>query len=128
MEKLKIDFYFVLTALLHIDLLLGLIHEWNVLFGVEIWVIWFLCHSAIYTMIVIYVELFTITTMFVRKNLLYHSFFLVLWYYQRMYSYNNQSLQSYEIGCKRDFLVLTTTTSFTVILLAFSAMFTWLIA
>lgn len=128
MEKIKIDIYFVITALLHIDLLLGLIHEWNILFGVEIWVIWFLCHAVIYTMCVIYVELIKTTNTFVRKNLLYHSFFLVLWYYQRMYSYDNQSLQNYEIGCKRDFLVLTTTTSFTVMLLTFSAMFTWLIA
>ena len=45
MENLKIDFYVVAVALLHLNLLLGLIHEWNVIFGVEIWVIWFLCHS-----------------------------------------------------------------------------------
>jgi len=128
MENLKIDFYVVAVALLHLNLLIGLIHEWNVIFGVEIWVIWFLCHSTIYTMIVLYVELFSTTSLFVRKNLLYHSFFLVLWYYQRMFGYNNQSVESYEEGCKRDFLVLTTTTSFTIILLSFSAMFTWLIA
>ena len=117
-----------LVVFLHISLSLGLINEWINLIGVEIWIVWFLVHAIVYSLYILYTEFFSEISLFLKKNLLYHSFFLVLWYYQRVYVLTNQSVQNYEVGCKRDLLILTTTTTFTILLLAFGATFGVLIS
>lgn len=122
------EFHLALVVFLHISLCLGLTNEWIQLLGIEVWIIWFLVHAIVYSLYILYTEFFSEITLFLRKNLLYHSFFLVLWYYQHVYVLTNQSVQNYEVGCKRDLLILTTTTTFTILLLAFGATFGVLIS
>ncbi len=122
------ELHWTLVISLHVSVFLGLAHEWGSFLNVETWIIWFLGHTLVYSLYVIYIEFFKKTTDMIEKNILYHSFFIVLWYYQRIYVLTNQSVQNFEIGCKRDLLVLTTTVTFTIILLAFSGMFSVLIS
>ena len=122
------ELHWTLVISLHVSVFLGLAQEWSSFLNVETWIIWFLGHTLVYSLYVIYIEFFKKTTDMIEKNILYHSFFIVLWYYQRVYVLTNQSVQNFEIGCKRDLLVLTTTVTFTIILLAFSGMFSVLIS
>lgn len=128
MEQNKNNPHIFFIVLLHISVAFGIISNWEVFLSLEVWIIWFLCHALLFSMYVIYIEFFSTLSEILKKNLLYHALFLVLCYYQRIYVLTNQSAQNYEIGCKRDLLVLTSTVTFTVILLSFSASFTLLIS
>jgi len=124
---LTFTIHVVFTILLYINLLLGLIHEWVPFLSTHIWILWFLSHVILYSIYCILLDFIFNVQRIVKQHLLYQSFLLVLWYYQRVYALNYQNVQNYEVGCKRDLLVVTSTVSFTIVLLSFFAVFTRLI-
>ncbi len=125
--KLTFTIHVIFTILLYINLLLGLIHEWVPFLSTHIWILWFLSHVIFYSIYCILIDLIFTVQRIVKEHLLYQSLLIILWYYQRVYALNYQNVQNYEIGCKRDLLIVTSTVSFTLLLLTFFAVFTRLI-
>ena len=125
--KLTFTIHVIFTILLYINLLLGLIHEWVPFLTTHVWILWFLSHVIFYSIYSILIDLIFNVQRIVKQHLLYQSLLIILWYYQRIYALNYQNVQNYEIGCKRDLLIVTSTVSFTLLLLTFFAVFTRLI-
>lgn len=126
--KLTFTIHVVFAILLYINLLLGLIHEWVPFLSTHIWILWFLSHVIFYSIYCILLDFIFNVQRIVKQHLLYQSLLIILWYYQRIYMLNYQNVQNYELGCKRDLLVVTSTVTFTLLLLSFFAVFTRLIA
>ena len=128
MEQNKFNPHILFILLLHISVTFGIVSNWELFLSLEVWIIWFLCHALLFSLYVIYIDFFSDLSEILKKNLLYHALFVVLCYYQRIYILINQPDQNFEVGCKRDLLVITSTVTFTVVLLSFSALFTLLIS
>ena len=126
--KLTFTIHVIFAILLYINLLLGLIHEWVPFLTTHVWILWFLSHVIFYSIYSILIDLIFNVQRIVKQHLLYQSLLIILWYYQRIYALNYQNVQNYELGCKRDLLVVTSTVTFTLLLLSFFAVFTRLIA
>lgn len=126
--KLTFTIHVIFAILLYINLLLGLIHEWMPFISTHIWILWFLSHVIFYSVYCILIDFIFNVQRVVKQHLLYQSLLIILWYYQRIYSLTYQNVQNYELGCKRDLLIVTSTVSFTILLLSFFAVFTRLIA
>lgn len=127
-KESEINFHSVFVIILHLSVVLGLIHEWGFFLGIEIWTLWFIIHLIVWSIYVIYIETLIEVNETIKTHMLYHSLFISLWFYQRIYVLNYQSLQNYEVGCKRDLLVVTSSTTLTILLVSFSAAFTLLIS
>ena len=126
--KLTFTIHVIFTLLLHVNVFLGLLHEWVPFLSTHIWILWFLSHVVLYSIYVVLTDIGTIVVQpVVNQHLVYQSFFIALWYYQRIYALNFQSVENYEVGCKRDLLVVTSTVAFTVLLVTFTGAFTRLI-
>lgn len=120
MQLVVIDFNYIFVLTLHCSLALGLLNEWvNVLY-IEIWLLWFLLHVLVCSVYAIFVDLILKQDL-LRRHLLYHFVGIALWYYQHVLALTHQNVENYELGCKRDLLVLTTTSSFTIFLMAAGA-------
>ena len=126
--KLTFTIHVIFTILLYINLLLGLIHEWVPFLSTHVWILWFLSHVIFYSIYCILIDFIFNVQRIVKQHLLYQSLLIILWYYQRIYALNYQNVQNYELGCKRDLLIVTSTVTFTLLLLSFFAVFTRLIA
>lgn len=126
--KLTFTIHVIFAILLYINLLLGLIHEWVPFLTTHVWILWFLSHVIFYSIYSILIDLIFNVQRIVKQHLLYQSLLIILWYYQRIYALNYQNVQNYELGCKRDLLIVTSTVTFTLLLLSFFAVFTRLIA
>ena len=126
--KLTFTIHVVFAILLYINLILGLIHEWVPFLSTHIWILWFLSHVIFYSIYCILLDFIFNVQRIVKQHLLYQSLLIILWYYQRIYMLNYQNVQNYELGCKRDLLIVTSTVTFTLLLLSFFAVFTRLIA
>lgn len=126
--KLTFTIHVIFAILLYINLLLGLIHEWLPFLSTHIWILWFLSHVIFYSIYCILLDFIFNVQRIVKQHLLYQSLLIILWYYQRIYMLNYQNVQNYELGCKRDLLIVTSTVTFTLLLLSFFAVFTRLIA
>ena len=130
-NRIKMQFTFtvhvVFVLLLHTSVLLGLINEWLDLFDAHIWLLWFLSHSILYSVYVVLTE-FTIKVQpRITQHLVVHPFFMALWYLQRIHVFNYLSVENYELNCKQDLLMATSSISFTILLLSLSALFTRLV-
>ena len=130
MKRAKLNFtiHVIFAILLYINLILGLIHEWVPFLSTHIWILWFLSHVIFYSIYCILLDFIFNVQRLVKQHLLYQSLLIILWYYQRIYMLNYQNVQNYELGCKRDLLIVTSTVTFTLLLLSFFAVFTRLIA
>ena len=126
--KLTFTIHVIFAILLYINLLLGLIHEWVPFLTTHVWILWFLSHVIFYSIYSILIDLIFNVQRIVKQHLLYQSLLIILWYYQRIYALNYQNVQNYELGCKRDLLIVTSTVTFTLLLLSFFEVFTRLIA
>lgn len=124
---MKFDVHVVFTLLLHVSVFLGLLNEWLNLLSTHFWILWFLVHIVLYTIYVVLVEFSIQVQPIVKNHLVVHSFFVALWYLQRVFAMNFLSVENYEEGCKRDLLMTTSSVTFTILLLSMSAVFTRLI-
>lgn len=121
-----VDVHYVFTIILHVSATLGLLNEWINLLYVELWSLYFLTHLLLFSVYAIYVDL-VLKRDVLREHLLYHVAILCLWFYQHVYALNSENVQNFEVGCKRDLLVVTTTTSFTILLMACGGAFSVLV-
>lgn len=124
---LLVDVHFVFTIFLHVSAALGLLNEWINLLNVELWSLYFLTHLLIFSVYAIYVDL-VLKRDVLREHLLYHVATLSLWFYQHVFALNSENVMNFEVGCKRDLLVVTTTTTFTVLLMTFGGAFSVLVS
>lgn len=124
---LLVDVHFVFTIFLHVSAALGLLNEWINLLNVELWSLYFLTHLLVFSVYAIYVDL-VLKRDVLREHLLYHVATLCLWFYQHVFALNSENVMNFEVGCKRDLLVVTTTTTFTVLLMTFGGAFSVLVS
>lgn len=118
----------IVLPILYTSCIIGLLHEWIDILNLQIWILWFLLHVFMLSLFIIYqdLELFKVTSKD-RKHLLYNIIFATLWYYQRIYSILYYPSGNYEPYCKRDFLIIHSSLSLSLVVVAIAAVFVGLV-
>ena len=118
----------LVLPVLYTSCLIGLLHEWIDILHLQVWILWFLMHTLLLSVFIIYQDLnwFIVSTKD-RKHLLYNIVLATLWYYQRVFSILYYPSGNYEPACKRDFLIIHSSLALSLVVVAAGAVFVGLV-
>ena len=123
-------FYFTTLILptLYASVFLGLLHEWLDFLNLQIWIIWFLMHLFLYSMVILYQDVDWINMASNdRKQLFTIGLLTTLWFYQKVYTLVYYPSGNFDKQCRREFMILQSSFVLTLVVVLIGSGFAGLI-